>query len=45
MLKNNLENLELDRLENESRKLVAERKKLLAEEKSLIERQIYIHLQ
>ncbi len=45
MLKNNFENLELDRLENESRKLVAERKKLLAEEKSLIERQIYIHLQ
>ncbi|MCO7629842.1 hypothetical protein NJC08_25770 [Pseudomonas fluorescens] len=35
MLKNNLENLELDRLENESRKLVAERKKLLAEEKKL----------
>ena len=28
MLKNDLENLELDRLENESRKLVAERKKL-----------------
>lgn len=44
MLKNDLENLELDRLENESRKLVAERKKLLAEEKSLIERQIYIRL-
>jgi hypothetical protein len=35
MLKNDLENLELDRLENESRKLVAERKKLLAEEKKL----------
>jgi len=33
MLKNDLENLELDRLENESRKLVAERKKLTAEEK------------
>jgi len=35
MLKNDLANLELDRLENESRKLVAERKKLLAEEKKL----------
>lgn len=35
MLKNELENLEFDRLENESRKLVAERKKLLAEEKKL----------
>lgn len=35
MLQNNRENLELDRLHNETRKLVAERQKLLAEEKKL----------
>ena len=35
MLKNNREYLELERLENESGKLVAERQKLLAEEKKL----------
>jgi hypothetical protein len=35
MLKNNREYLELERLENESRKFVAERKKLLVEEKKL----------
>ncbi len=31
MLQNNRENLELDRLHNETRKLIAERQKLLAE--------------
>lgn len=35
MFHNDRENLELDRLENESRKLVAEWKKLQAEEKKL----------
>ncbi len=35
MLQNNLENLELERLLNETRKLVAERQKLLTEEKKL----------
>ncbi len=45
MLKNDLENLELDRLENESRKLVAERKSYWRRKKSLRERQIYIRSQ
>ena len=42
MLRNNREHLELERLRNETRKLIAERKKLLAEEKKL-SRETYLY--